>query len=265
MSVAGGAFAPGPQPMVTVVTPVWSGESSGALARSLQSLIGQTFHSWDCVVVVDGPVPEHLEQVFDKFLRDPRISLLRLPESRGPAAARNAATAIARGRAVAILDADDWAEADRLSSQWEVLDRGGVDVVGSWVRLVAPSGEVLGERHVPVEDQEIKNSLWRTNPIPHSTVMMLTSIARRHPYREKLRYAEDYRLWLDLSRDGARFAAIPRCLVNYQVNPKGARHGGARHRILSVISTRVRALALYRRARLGDGSTPDRPVRPTLP
>lgn len=232
-------------PVVTVIMPVWAGESALALDRSLRSLISQTLDRWECLVVADGPLTTALDVVLEGCSHDARVRVLRLTRGRGPAAARNAGVALARGRAVAILDADDWAEPERLALQWAVLDRQQAEVVGSWVRLVDPSGALLGERRAPLEDGAIKDCLWRVNPIPHSSVMMRTEIARSHPYRERLRYAEDYRLWIELSRSGVRFLVLPYCLVNYQVNPAAGRHGGGRHRGMSVVSNRLRALTLY--------------------
>jgi len=70
--------------------------------HALASALRQTFEDLEVIVVDDGSI-----QPFHGGETDPRVSVVRLPESRGVSAARNTGLAQARGRWVTFLDDDD--------------------------------------------------------------------------------------------------------------------------------------------------------------
>ena len=87
------------RPVLTVVVPTYN--RSGLRERAVRSALGQTAAGVEVVVVDDGSdEPVRL----DGF---PGVRLVRLPENRGVAAARNAGAEAARGRFVTFLDDDD--------------------------------------------------------------------------------------------------------------------------------------------------------------
>lgn len=88
-------------PAATVVIP--SRDRSHSLARTLAALRGQqTSWSWEVVVVDDGSSPAISEELLQGL---PAARLVRL-EGAGPARARNAGIALARGRHVLFTDDD---------------------------------------------------------------------------------------------------------------------------------------------------------------
>ena len=94
-------------PSFTVIVPTH--QRPDLLAEALASLRAQTDGDFECVVVDDAsPTPPRLPS-------DPRFTLVRLDRQRGPAAARNAGLARARGRWVAFLDDDDLYTPERLA------------------------------------------------------------------------------------------------------------------------------------------------------
>ena len=67
---------------------------------------------------------------------DPRVSLLELPDNRGPAGARNAALDCAQGEMVAFLDDDDLWEPDKVAQQVAHLEADpsvGVVTCDHWI------------------------------------------------------------------------------------------------------------------------------------
>ncbi|HYZ23506.1 MAG TPA: glycosyltransferase family A protein, partial [Rhodopila sp.] len=89
---------------VAVVTPAFN--VAPYIADAIASVIAQTHRDWSLVVVDDGSTDPTAE-VATSF-RDPRIHILRQPNS-GVSAARNRGIAEAgRSDAFLFLDADDW-------------------------------------------------------------------------------------------------------------------------------------------------------------
>jgi glycosyltransferase involved in cell wall biosynthesis len=100
-------------PLVTVITPVHNGERF--LGEALESLIAQDYAPLESVVVDDGST-DGTAAVARRF----PVTYLHQAK-RGPAAARNAGLAIARGSLVAFLDADDVLPRTKLSTQARYL------------------------------------------------------------------------------------------------------------------------------------------------
>lgn len=87
------------EPRLTIVVTTY--DRPRLLPHAVRSALAQTVADVEVVVVDDGSrVPVELPA-------DPRLHLLRLPQNRGLAAARNAGAEVARGRWIAHLDDDD--------------------------------------------------------------------------------------------------------------------------------------------------------------
>lgn len=91
------------------------------LADALQSVRDQTLGDFECLIVDDAST-DNSRSIAQQFVeQDPHFRLIVLKQNRGASAARNAGIAEAKGRWIALLDADDLFVPDRL----EVLRRIG--------------------------------------------------------------------------------------------------------------------------------------------
>jgi glycosyltransferase involved in cell wall biosynthesis len=209
---------------------------------ALASVFQQSMQDFECIIAADGPLTPELEAVVAECtVKDARLRRVDIPERSGPAAARNRAVAQARGTYTAILDADDAALPERLEKQLQLLESTGVDILGTGCDVY---GMVSDTRRVPVGEAAVRRTMWMRNPLVHSTVMARTALLREHPYPENLRYGEDYRLWVNLARQGYRIDNHPEALVRYFVNDTPKPHGGRWGRFTSDAETRLRALRL---------------------
>ncbi len=91
------------QPLVSVVIPLYN--KGPYIARTLSSVFAQQYPPFEIIVVDDCSTDDGPEKVL--AYGDPRIKLIRNPVNSGPGAARNVGLALARGRYVSFLDADD--------------------------------------------------------------------------------------------------------------------------------------------------------------
>ncbi|MEX2016570.1 MAG: glycosyltransferase, partial [Candidatus Hydrogenedentales bacterium] len=78
-------------PLISVVTAVYAGDEPAFLRESAESVLMQTYPRIELLLAVDGPISGALESLVQELERDARVRIVRLPENRGPAAARNAA------------------------------------------------------------------------------------------------------------------------------------------------------------------------------
>lgn len=104
-------------PFVSVAIPTYN--SAAYLARTLQSLVEQTYRHCEIIVVDDGST-DATPQVVEPYLD--RIVYHRQPNG-GLPAARNKGFELARGEFIAWMDSDDLCEPERLAVQAAYLER----------------------------------------------------------------------------------------------------------------------------------------------
>ncbi len=97
------------QQAVSVIVPVYN--AAEHLAKSLQSLVSQTYTDLEILVVDDGSTDQSLAVCRTFAERDPRIRVIA-QENAGAAAARNTALREVAGTFVCFVDADDYVEPD---------------------------------------------------------------------------------------------------------------------------------------------------------
>ena len=102
--------------LISVIIPVYNGERY--LSEALYSVIDQTVHEIEIIVVDDGSTDNSAETI--KQFSDSRIRYI-YQSNQGAAAARNHGVSLAQGAFLAFLDADDLWSKGKLSSQLKVM------------------------------------------------------------------------------------------------------------------------------------------------
>ena len=110
--------------LVSVIVPSYN--ASRYIRETLESVLGQTYSSFEVIVVDDGSTDDTAAIVADYSRRDSRIRLVSQPNG-GVGAARNRAIAEASGEFIAPLDADDVWYPEKLQKQVASLERHGTE------------------------------------------------------------------------------------------------------------------------------------------
>ncbi len=90
-------------PFFSVIIPLYN--KADYIEETLQSVFAQTFEEYEIVIVDDGSTDDSVAVV--KGLNHPKIKFFQ-QENKGAGAARNTAIASAKGKYLALLDADDF-------------------------------------------------------------------------------------------------------------------------------------------------------------
>ena len=202
------------EPAVSVIIPAF--RAARHIAAAISSVFAQTFSSYEIIVVNDGsPDREALLEA----LRPAGGRILYLEqENRGPAAARNAAIRVARGRFLGFLDADDMWEPDFLSEQIAFLEaHPATDLVYADALLVGGGrASTFMERFPSRGEVTLESVLNKACHVITSGVVVRAERVREAGLFDdsrELASAEDLDLWVRLLRRGARFAYQPKVLV----------------------------------------------------
>ncbi len=201
-------------PRVSVVLPVYNG--AAYLARSITSVLQQTYSDLELIVVDDGSTDDTARVL--RSITDPRLRVLSQANC-GLPRALNAGLAQCRGEYVARQDHDDLSMPTRFAEQVAYLDaHPGCGLLGT--RAHIHEGDLaVGRFHDhPCSDAALRFFLLFDNPFVHSSVMMRRSTLAQlggyatDPARQP---PEDYELWSRFSRI-AELANLPGHLLIYR-------------------------------------------------
>ena len=128
---------------VTVVIPSYNAEAT--LERALRSVLDQEVRDLEVIVVDDASRDFSWTLIGNIILEDARVRGIRNKQNQGKPVGMNRAIALARGRWIAVLDADDWFEPDRLAALIALGERRQADMVADNQSFHdARAGQVVG-------------------------------------------------------------------------------------------------------------------------
>src|SRR5262249_37078615 len=129
--------------------------------------------------------------------QDTRIIFVKNEHNEGIGAVRAKGLALARGKYMACLDADDVAMPERLAKQIAFLDtHPAVAALGTWAEQIDEHGTVVRVKKKPLTNTEMRFESLLWCPIINTTVMVRTEIiCTVGGYNSDFRGAEDYELW----------------------------------------------------------------------
>ncbi|HVN90874.1 MAG TPA: glycosyltransferase [Candidatus Binataceae bacterium] len=204
------------QPLISVVIPVYNGANS--IGRAVASVLEQSLTNFEIIVVDDGSTDSTREAL------QPFVPHLRLLEqtNAGPAAARNAGIAIARGEYIAFLDSDDAWLPDKLQLLVDAIERNPAavlafsDVIPTDDHGLPLADSLIGSRFAHAPSMEEMLACWW--PIYPSAVLIkratVTTCGGFDEGFDRPGY-EDPLLWLK-ARQLGEFAYVDRPLTCYR-------------------------------------------------
>jgi glycosyltransferase involved in cell wall biosynthesis len=203
-------------PTVSVVIPTYN--RAALIARSIQSVLNQSYADFELIVIDDGSTDE-TEGVVARFF-DLRINYVRLASNAGVSAARNVGIRISKGKFIAFQDSDDEWLSDNLAKHMSVFERSprNLGVVYSDMHRILKDGSVRYHASPTVVAGRLINPTTQFYEVcmlgSQSVVIKRECLDATGYFNEELPALEDLELFIRLSKR-FDFCRIPEPLVRY--------------------------------------------------
>jgi glycosyltransferase involved in cell wall biosynthesis len=205
-------------PQVSVLMSCYNAERW--VVESIESVLNQTFREFELLLIDDGSKDGTWEIIERYRALDSRVVGVK-KKNTGLADSLNKGIALAKGKWIARLDADDLCEPSRLAQQVEFVSHNpDVVLLGSAFVEIDENGRPCQTHVYPFDNVKLVSDLERSRRFfPHSSAMYRTDLVRDiGGYNGRIHRAEDVRLWLELAVRG-RIACLPAPLLRIRKHP----------------------------------------------
>ena len=202
------------RPLFSIVIPTYN--RAHVVADAIHSCIGQTISDFEIILVDDEKSTDDLAGVVTQFTG---VDIRLVERFKGTAAAaRNGGANVARGKYVAFLDFDDEFLPNKLERCLALLERETNIAVYSQTFVDRGVKRMWVKPARGLRDgEDIFEYLFLHKQWVHpSTVVLQVDDARKHPFREDLKFGDDTQFAVDLCRAGIKLRMIEEPLAIYR-------------------------------------------------
>lgn len=184
----------------------------------MDSVLAQTYQHWEIIVVDDRPVEERAQDIHPLTWGFPHARLLTTEGAGSIAVARNAGAAVARGRGLVFLDADDYLQPRFLERCMAAAEEYGGYVYTDWYKLL-PGQEAEEEQTNDPEPLSLSQLIEN----PRSWLHSVTALIPRKAFLSfggfdaSLPGWEDWDMFVQLRTMGICGVRVPEPLFVYRM------------------------------------------------
>lgn len=207
--------------LVSIITPLYNGERF--VSKTIESVLAQTYTDWEMIIINDGS-KDRSEAIAQEYAaKDSRIKVFSQPNG-GSAAARNNGIRRARGRYIALLDADDLWEPFFLESQLALMAQHNATLVyGSHKRIDETGAECLAPFIVP--PHITYTDLLKTCSISCLTGLYDTAKYGKVYLHEEFRsLRDDHIYWLEIIKKCGEAWGNQNIIASYRIFTQSVSH-----------------------------------------
>ena len=228
------------QPLVSVIMPAFKSEKY--IGQAIESILAQTHTHLELLIFEDGS-PDQTRAVINQY-SDSRIVKVLSDQNRGVVHARNAMIDLAKGKYIALMDADDIADPTRLEQQVRALENNECDLCGSAQWVLDDATQRIKKSKDKFTDADLRSLLAVYCTLCNSAVTARTDLFKRFKYDTSILTSEDYYLWVQMAAVGYRFKNLSERLITYRQYPAQTSSVHLEKFKLSTIEVQKRYLSL---------------------
>ena len=190
----------------SVLMTVYTKDNPEFFALALDSMINQTYKPDEIVIVKDGAIVDALQKVIDEHIvAGAPIVQIQLEKNVGLGLALNEGIKIIKNELIARMDSDDFSMPERCELQVKEFEKNPkLDIIGCPVlEFTGAIDNIVGERKVPLTNEEIYKFAKKRDPFNHPTVMYRKSAVENAGGYSDYRKNQDTDLWIKMLSNGA--------------------------------------------------------------
>jgi glycosyltransferase involved in cell wall biosynthesis len=205
---------------ISVVMPVYNGEAY--LKDSIESILNQTYTNFEFIIINDGSKDSTGAIIREYMRKDNRIILLER-ENKGLIKSLNEGLALANGKYIVRMDADDISDKERFRKQLNFFSYNkDVDILGSYIKIFGNE-----ERANKIEawfNQKWKKEDMLTRSLEGSIIAHPTAMIKKSVFNKLVGYSnkysrlEDDDLWVRAIKEGYVIDIVDEYLLKYRVH-----------------------------------------------
>ena len=204
------------KPLISIIMPTFN--RAHILGRSINSVINQTYHDWE-LLLVDDASSDNTSEIILSY-NDNRIKYYTHSRNMGGNAARNTGLRHARGNYIAFLDSDDEWMPTKLERQLAIIDdrESEAGVIYTGFSYINGNNQVI-KKFVPKVNGNIRPDIFHKNYIGTlSTLLALKECFREcGGFDETLPSCQDWDLYIRIS-EKYKFVGIKETMVLFHVD-----------------------------------------------
>ena len=202
----------------SVLMTVYGKDNPEYFALALDSMINQTLKPDEIVLVKDGPITKELQNVIDKRIKTSNIVEVQLEKNLGLGLALNEGLKVCKNELIARMDSDDISLPKRCEKQVNAFKSNNqLDIVGLQVKEFADDiNNIIGERKVPLTNDEIYKFAKTRDPFNHPTVMYKKSKVIESGMYGDFRKNQDTDLWIKMLSHNAECMNLKEDLFRFR-------------------------------------------------
>lgn len=197
-------------PLISIIIPCYN--NSDTLIETLQSIQLQTYLNTEIIIVDDCSVDDSFK-LAQTYILEKKINgnVYKNNSNQGPSVSRNKGVNEASGKYLLFLDADDLIEKTYIKKCIDLLEnRADLNIIYSEAEFF---GSKNGKWELP--DFKLPDFLIN-NCIPVSSVIKKEVFDELGGFDEKLRFTEDWELWIRIISNFGGVYKIPEVLFYYR-------------------------------------------------
>ncbi len=193
---------------ITIIIPYF--KKKKYIDKCIKSILSQTFKSFVIIIIYDDTDLSELKFI-EKYKKNKKIKVLvNKSKNHGAGPARNIALKHTKTKYIAFLDADDYWSKNKLQHQFNLMEKNNYEITHTNYFTIDEYGKIFGSSNL--KDNITYNQLLKRCDIGLSSIMIKRQTLKKRIFGNT-KTKEDYKLWLELSKNRIKFRLINKKLM----------------------------------------------------